>query len=222
MTDEFANLIDRSNQFFAELKQNNRKDWYEPRKTFYISEIKKPAELLADLLAEDLHRLTGKAHRPKLFRIYRDVRFSKDKTPYNAHLHLMWRQAADENPVWFFGSSPDYLILGMGMMGLQGAALTRFREFIDRRGAELQSAISTAADTAGASISDWGPAPLKRVPSPYGADHPQADFLKRKALAVSAPLPDGWASAGLVTSIQSVMQSLRPIWLLFDREFGQG
>ena len=218
MSDGFTDLIGRSNQFFAGLQDNNRKDWYEPRKEHYVSEIKNPAALLAELLAEDLHRLTGQAHKPKLFRIYRDVRFSLDKTPYNAHLHLMWRQPANNTPVWFFGSSPEYLILGMGMMGLKGAALTRFRDFIDDHGTELQSALATAATTAGASISDWGPAPLKRVPKPYASDHPQADLLKRKSLTISASLPENWADTGLVAAIQSTMSGLLPLWTLFDRE----
>ncbi len=92
MSDGFSELIDESNRFFLELKANNTREWFQDRKDFYTAEIKKPAELLADLLAEDLNRLTGVPHKPKLFRIHRDVRFSKDKTPYNAHLHFQWNR----------------------------------------------------------------------------------------------------------------------------------
>jgi uncharacterized protein (DUF2461 family) len=53
---------------------------------------------MSDLFAEDLARLTGKPHVPKVFRIHRDVRFSKDKTPYNTHLHLMWSRPGDAVP----------------------------------------------------------------------------------------------------------------------------
>jgi hypothetical protein len=63
---------------------------------FYRDEIKKPAELMADLFAEDLARHTGKCRMvSKVFRIHRDVRFSKDKTPYNTHLHLLWSRPGD-------------------------------------------------------------------------------------------------------------------------------
>lgn len=218
MPDGFVELIDKSNEFFADLAQNNTRDWYEPRKAFYVAEIKKPAELLGEILAEDISRLTGKPHSPKLFRIHRDVRFSKDKTPYNAHLHLMWGQGAAASPAWFFGASPDYLIVGVGLMGLQGDALNRYRAFVDAQGDKLAAAIKTAATSVGASLSDWGPEPLKRVPKPYAPDHAHGDLLKRKALALSAPLPEGWREAGLVRTIQTTVKALLPIWSLIDDE----
>jgi len=216
MADGFTELIDKSNEFFAELANNNRKDWYEPRKAFYTAEIKKPAELLGEILAEDISRRTGKPHKPKLFRIHRDVRFSKDKTPYNAHLHLMWAQGAEGSPAWFFGASPDYLIVGMGLMALRGETLGKYRAFVDSYGNDLAAAIDTAAITAGASISDWGPEPLKRVPKPYAPDHAHGDLLKRKALALSAPLAEGWRAAGLVPAIQTTLKALLPVWTLID------
>jgi uncharacterized protein (TIGR02453 family) len=219
MPDGFVELIDTSNAFFADLAQNNTRSWFEPRKAQYIAEIRKPAELLGEILAEDIAHLTGKPHDPKLFRIYRDVRFSKDKTPYNAHLHLMWSRGAATAPVWFFGSAPDYLTVGMGLVGLQGPALARFRTFIDSRGDALKAAMDGAAQSAGAAISDWGPAPLKNVPKPYDPDHPHADLLKRKALAISAPLAAGWRETGVVPAVQSTLKALFPVWRLIDAEF---
>lgn len=217
MTKSFNDLIDRSNAFFAELAKNNRKDWFEPRKAEYVADIRKPAELLADILAEDLGRMTGATCAPKVFRIYRDVRFSKDKTPYNPHLHLMWRQTGREDaPVWFFGSSPGYLIVGTGLAALPGPALTRYRSMIDRDGAEIAAAIDAARQSVGAELSDWGPPPLKRVPKPYAPDHPQGDLLRRKSLTVSAPLPADWRAAGLVKAIHKTAEGLLPLWRLLD------
>jgi hypothetical protein len=83
-------------EFFERLKADNTKAFYESHKVFYRDEIKKPAELMGDLFAEDLARLTGKPHVSKVFRIHRDVRFSKDKTPYNTHLHLLWSRPATQ------------------------------------------------------------------------------------------------------------------------------
>jgi len=220
MPDGFSELIDTSNAFFTELAAHNSRDWYEPRKADYVANIKKPAELLADLLAEDISRLTGKAHKSKLFRIHRDVRFSKDKTPYNAHLHLMWSQPEEARPAWFLGSAPDYLLLGVGLMGLNGESLTRYREFIDRQGHEMASEIAKAQTVIGASISDWGPAPLKRVPKPFAPDHPQAELLKRKALALTAPFPVAWRSDGLFSSSHMLIKALLPLWTLLNRVSG--
>lgn len=212
MADGFEAMVDTAVAFFAELETNNSKDWFDPRKAQYTSEIKKPAELFGDLIAEDLSRVMGRSHAPKLFRIYRDIRFSKDKSPLNAHLHLMWSNPnrAELEPVWFFGLSPSYFILGGGVMGLKGPSLARFRAHIDRDGDALRDALSAGAEQ-GVAISDWGPEPLKRVPKPFAPDHPHAELLKRKALAVNVPIASSWREKGLIRAVNDSILVLRPI-----------
>ncbi len=220
MSDGFAEMIDAANGFFVKLRADNTKAFFEAHKSVYTDQIKKPAELFGDLFAEDLARLTGKPHGPKLFRIYRDVRFSKDKTPYNAHLHMLWRQAAQTpTPAWFFGASPDYTTFLTGIPALKGEDLTRFRALIDRDGDALTDAIDAARDTLGAEISTWGAEPLKRVPKPYDPDHPHADLLRRKGLTIGAPLPDGWQARGLLPTLNAMAPKLLPIWRLLDSAF---
>ena len=216
MADGFEHMIDAAQSFFGELAQNNTKAWFEPKKALYNDDIRKPATFFADLMSEDLARLTGKAHAPKVFRIYRDVRFSKDKTPLNTHLHIMW-SPADQDPLaptWFWGFSPTYFMMGMGVMGLQGEGLTRYRALVDAWGASVQEGIDAVA-AEGGQISDWGPAPLKRVPKPYAPDHPHADLLKRKALAVSVPMSEGWRETGLVKASMMRAQAMMPLWQVF-------
>ncbi|GAB5448960.1 DUF2461 domain-containing protein [Gymnodinialimonas sp.] len=214
MSDGFDTLITRANAFFAQLAANNTRDYYEANKATYNSDIKKPAELLADLLAEDIAKHTGKAHKPKVFRIHRDVRFSKDKTPYNTHLHLMWSRPG-LGPAWFFGASPEYLILGMGIMGLEKDSLTTYRQMVDRHGDDLSDAIAAS----NAQISDWGPDPLKRVPKPYNQDHPHGALLKRKALALSTDLPTGWENDGLLKTLNKMIPAILPVWKILDETF---
>ncbi|MEM6738834.1 MAG: DUF2461 domain-containing protein [Pseudomonadota bacterium] len=222
MADGFDGLIDDALAFFAELKENNTKEWFEPRKDHYTDKIRKPAEFLAGLVVEDLSRICGRSFKPKVFRIYRDVRFSKDKTPYNAHLHLSWFPPEGEAaPGWFFGAAPDYLFVGMGIPGMQGAALTRFRAAIDREGEALSEALEGAEQAVGATISDWGPAPLKRVPKPYDPDHPHGDLLKRKAFTIGADLPKGWRKDGLVKAIRGQADGLLPVWRWLDGAMAQ-
>ena len=213
MADGFEAMVDAAVPFFAELRDNNTKDWFAPRKTGYQDEIAKPAALFADLLAEDMTRITGDTLKAKVFRIYRDVRFSKDKTPLNAHLHLMWSDPGGDPlvPTWFFGLSPDYFLLGTGLMGLQKEALAQFRSHVDGQGAALQKAIDVARKAIRAEISDWGPAPLARVPKPFAPDHPQADFLRRKALAVHAPIPSDWRAVGLHKATLNLARDLVPV-----------
>lgn len=220
MSDGFAEMIARANGFFAELAANNSKDFFEPRKEFYRDEIRKPAELLGDLMAEDIARHTGQPHGPKVFRIHRDVRFSKDKTPYNAHLNILWaRPGEGVTPAWFFGSAPDYIILGMGVMGLDGDALAAYRNLVDRQGDILTDAMALAEAKTGARLSDWGPDPLKRVPKPFDADHPHADLLRRKSFALSADLPEDWAQQGLLSTLNAMIPAFLPTWRLLEKTF---
>ena len=220
MADGFEQMVDAAVPFFTELAANNSKAWFEPHKDRYTADIKKPAEFMAGLLAEDLARVTGKAHTPKVFRIYRDVRFSKDKTPFNLRLHVMWSSADKDalGPAWFCGLSPTYFRVSMGVMGLQGESLTRYRAFVDAWGDGLSDAVDDVL-AKGGQLSDWGPEPLKRVPKPYDPDHVHAEFLKRKSLAVSIPMPEDWRAQGLLKAINSRVKDLLPVWEMFNRHF---
>ncbi len=219
MSDDFTALIDRANAFFTDLGANNTREWFTEHKQRYQDDVRKPAELLCDLLAEDLSRDLDQKLAPKLFRIHRDVRFSKDKTPYKEHLHMMWRPVGD-GPVWFFGAAPDYLIVGCGKMQMDKPMLDRFRAAVDRDGAALQAALDKIATIPGAKVGDAGAAPLKRAPKPFAADHPQADLLKRKALTVSVPLEVDWRDRGLIAAIRSGIGTLRPVGDWMTEQFG--
>lgn len=220
MSDGFAEMIDTAIGFFGRLKADNTRDFFETHKSFYEDRIRKPAELMAELFTEDLTHMTGRGHTPKVFRIHRDLRFSEDKTPYNTHLHILWsRPVEGVRPSWFFGASPAYLTFGMGMMGLEKAALTRYRQMIHEDGDALAEAIAAARTKASVDLSDWGPEPLKRVPQPYDAGHPHAGLLRRKAFAVQAPLPQDWQKVGLLPSLNWLVPDILPIWRILDRHF---
>ena len=75
-------------QFLQDLKNNNTRDWFTQNKSTYEQVIKQPAQAYCELMCAELTSLTSMPHQSKIFRVHRDVRFSKDKTPYNAHLHI--------------------------------------------------------------------------------------------------------------------------------------
>ena len=66
-------------RFLAELKANNSREWFEENRQHYETCLKLPAEAFAAALCYELEELTGAAHKSKIFRIHRDVRFSEDK-----------------------------------------------------------------------------------------------------------------------------------------------
>ncbi len=214
MADGFEAMVEAGQAFFADLARNNRKDWFEPRKDHHRDAIRKPGEFFAELLAEDLSRLTGRPHTGKVFRIHRDVRFSKDKSPYKPYQHTLWSQAGADGltPAWFFSLEPDGLHAGMGVVGLQGETLKRYRAFVDRRGEALEAALGAAE---GWALADFG-APLKRVPKPYDPEHPQGELLKRKSFVVMADLPGDWRETGLLKAYLATVQRAMPVWRVFD------
>lgn len=215
MSDGFADMITGANGFFAELAQNNAKEWFEPRKERYAATIRKPAELLGEVVGVDLARLLGRSVAAKVYRIHRDVRFSKNKTPYNAHLHVQWT-AGEGAPAWFFASSPTYLSFSTGVPDLESEALDRYRRLVDAKGDALAAAIGEASRTAGATLATWGAEPLKRVPKPFGEDHPHADLLRRKGLTLSVPLDGAWDEGGVAPTLARLSHVLLPTWRLLD------
>ncbi|MEM8824499.1 MAG: DUF2461 domain-containing protein [Pseudomonadota bacterium] len=210
MSDGFTEFLDRAQKFYGQLAKNNSKDWFEPRKAQWKTDIEAPAKLLNEIMAEELARMTGTPHKPKVFRIHRDVRFSKDKSPYKTMLAMLWTPADpdDPGPHIYFGVEPTRTFVGCGHPGFDKEGLTRYRAMVDTWGDRLVEVI----EETGASLSDFGPEPLKRVPKPYDQDHPHADLLKRKALTLGTTLPDGWRDTGdgLVAALTETIERLLP------------
>ena len=79
-------------KFLRALKKNNTRDWFHENKAWYEAAWKTPANAFIEAMCFRLQAETDTEHSAKLFRIHRDIRFSKDKTPYNSHLHILFRR----------------------------------------------------------------------------------------------------------------------------------
>jgi sugar phosphate isomerase/epimerase len=136
--------------FLGRLRVNNDRQWFEAHRTDYDAHVKRPGEAFASALAGQLEAATGEPHDCRIFRIHRDVRFSKDKTPYNAHLHISFSPdggCKEGGPAWMFGLDPDGLTLaavctghiygedGLGLVGpdesLCRQAMARMQAIVD-------------------------------------------------------------------------------------------
>ncbi|MCE8521244.1 TIGR02453 family protein [Ruegeria pomeroyi] len=199
MPDPFDRLIPEARAFLAELAANNSRDWFTARKARYDAELKRPAELLLDQVATRL----GPGTATKLFRTQRDVRFSKDKTPYNTHLHLLW--TTPEGAQWFFGVSPDYVTAGGGRMGFDTATLARYRASLPERGEVLRAALAALTDQ-GLRLSE---PELKRPAAPIAPGDALADLALRKSLTAWIDLPP--EGSDLLGRIVVAFDRLRPM-----------
>ncbi len=199
--------------FLSDLKANNTRDWFAANKKTYEAEIKTPAHEFGEAMCEALSDLTDISHSTKVFRIHRDIRFSKDKTPYNAHLHMSFiPEAGVENPpMWFFGLSPERLSLGCGVFQYDKTELVAFRgAMAGERGAEL---IRLTQELRSASVRIDEPE-LKRVPPGFDKDHPHSEALCRKGFSGWLDIDDPAfvTQVSLVDKTVSQMRRLLPIF----------
>jgi len=189
----FEGFADRDVRFFRTLAKNNRREWFQTHKPEYEDGWLRPMQAL---LVELRDRIDGffPCHPlgdPKVFRIFRDVRFSKDKSPYKTHIGgYVAVEGAQAGPsataarYVHIGAEETFVASGQYMM--DGPQLARFRAAVldDRRGAAV-AAILRRLERAGFEVGSHDA--LRRVPRGFDPDHPRAELLKRKGLIVSFP-----------------------------------
>ena len=206
MSMDFDKLVPRARAFLGELEQNNTRGWFNDHKAQYEDTLKTPALALLDKIAASLEKQTGVVPATKLFRPQRDVRFSKDKTPYHTHLHMLWTTG---RVGWFLGISTGYVTAGAGAMGFDKDGLQRWRAAVDGPGGDRIAACVTALSASGARISD---PELKRVPAPFDKDHPHAGLLRRKSLTAWHDLTEAdIKKGGLIAGIETAFSELQPL-----------
>ncbi|WP_127110754.1 DUF2461 domain-containing protein [Pararhodobacter zhoushanensis] len=166
--------------FLTDLRANNSRDWFIAHRGRYDAHVAGPVRAFCDALSAELERRAGGPVTAKFYRLNRDLRFAKDKTPYNTHVHLSFT-APDVPFAWMVGLEPGQLTLGFGAFAFPPALLSRWRAAVDGpAGSELAERLD-AMRAKGLRIS----APeLKRTPAPFDADHPNAQLLRHKSLAV--------------------------------------
>jgi uncharacterized protein (TIGR02453 family) len=182
--------------FLEGLAQNNNREWFEAHKDDYRSYLLEPAQDFVVALGERLKLLspeiaydTRTNGSGSIMRIYRDLRFSKDKTPYNTNLRVVFWQGAGkktENPGFFFGMDAQGAALYGGMHGFPKPVLSVYQEAVadDALGAELEAAL---APLRSAGVYEIGGERYKRVPRGYHTDHARADLLRYKGLYARSP-----------------------------------
>jgi uncharacterized protein (TIGR02453 family) len=180
-------------QFLVDLAANNDRAWFQPRKAEYERLLKEPLEAMVAALGERLEARgiplrADPARAP--FRIYRDVRFSKDKSPYktNVGIHFRHERAKDAYaPGWYLHIGPDEVFAGGGIWHPDTAGATRIREAIVANPKGWTRATRTGAF---AKRFELGGDSLKRVPSWADPEHALADDLKRKDFFGGAKLSE--------------------------------
>jgi len=183
--------------FLSELEQNNEKAWWEANKQRYIDVIREPAKEFIEDFEPLLHELSPhfvadtRTNGGSLMRPYRDVRFSKDKTPYKTNVGIQFRHEAGKDvhaPGFYIHLQLGENFAGVGMWHPETAVARQVRQHIYDKPDEWKKA--TRAD---AFLDDWDLEPdedemLKRVPKEFDPEFEYADELRMKSFIAGGHL----------------------------------
>ena len=218
-------------QFLVDLSENNDRAWYQPRKGEYEQLLKEPLEALISMLAERFaaRGIPLRADPSKSpFRIYRDVRFSKDKSPYKTNLGASFPWVGEaptgaDNDAGarshtgnvhsgggYFHLSPGEIYVGGGIWHPEKPWLDAFR----RRVVDDPGRVRKLVEEPGfkATFGSLGGDSLVRVPTGFPPDHPDVELLKLKDVTFGRRLSDKEAmSPGLPDLIADTFEAAMPV-----------
>ena len=198
----FTGFTPEAVQFLVDLTEHNDRAWFLPRKADYERLLKRPLEALCAALderfrGEGVPLVADPASSP--FRIYRDVRFSKDKSPYKTNVGASFayaERAGDGSPIvtgtrrggGYFHFSPGEIFVGGGMWHPDPAPLASWRQLVLDDPARVHAAVDNPAFVAkfGGVNGDRS----KRAPAGVSADHPEIALLTLKDVTFGRRLDD--------------------------------
>lgn len=183
-------------RFLGDLKKNNDREWFADNRDRYEEHLKDPALRIISAFAPELKKISPHfmATPRSLFRIHRDVRFSKDKSPYKTHVGLHFRhdQSKDAHaPGFYLHVEPGAAFVGVGIWHPHGTALRAIREHIVEEPGAWKRASRAKAFTNTFELSGDR---LKRPPKDFDPEHPLIEDLKWKDYIGVAELPDSYVT----------------------------
>ena len=194
--------------FFKELKLNNNREWFLKNKsTFkeYEIQVKNFGEELKNRLNE-----FDSIDRFKLFRIYRDVRFSKDKTPFKTHFGLTWHRTKPQfRGGYYLHISPGKNFLACGFWDPNPNDLKRIRQEFEYGAKEFRDIINSEEFS-----SVWGNiegSELKTAPRNFDKNHPDIDLIRKKQYIFSINYSDKEVSElGFINKLEYALKRVKP------------
>ena len=216
-----AHFTEAAIKFLRGLKRNNDRDWFEPRKGVYEAELKAPMLAVIEAVNEALSGFAPEFVRPapkSMMRIYRDIRFSKNKQPYKSNVAAWWaRQGLEKTSGagFYFHLSVDELHIAAGAYMPEKDQLLAIRRMLLERHEELRRTMSKK--TLQGKLTEFDGLKMARGPKGFPAGHPAMDLILQRQWGVSAALPAQVAlGPGLVKQIVSRFKLAAPMVRLLN------
>jgi uncharacterized protein (TIGR02453 family) len=202
--------------FFRGLARNNHREWFLPRKPVFEEKVKEPMRQLVEALDVEMRRFAPRHVTDAdkaIYRIYRDVRFSKNKKPYKEHLAAYFpRQGMGKDGAagYYLAISHKELAVGGGVHMPTPEMLRTLRNYIAERPVEFRRLIGSK--TLRTLFGEMHGDQLARVPKGFAADHPAVDLLRYKQYLFYVELrPDLVTSPKLFDEVRKRFQALTPL-----------
>ena len=180
-------------EFLRQLRQNNNRPWFQANKHRYEEHVKRPLQRFIEDFGPALESISPhfvadpRGNGGSMFRIYRDVRFSRDKSPYKTQAAAQFRHEFGRSahaPGFYLHLAPDEVFAGIGLWGPDTATLAKIRAAIVADPGRWRRVVSEPGFAAAFSR---GGRSLKRPPRGFPKDHPLLDDLKLKDHIASLP-----------------------------------
>lgn len=195
-------------RFLKQLKANNNRDWFKANKEIY-TEANENAKAFLEAVETTLNKF-DQIEKKKLFRIYRDVRFSKDKTPYNVAFRMsLAREGANRRGGYFIRIGPSGTMVGGGFYSPESSDLKLIRSHIAADDKPLRKIIKSKSfqNHFGALQGEQ----VKTAPKGYNKEHPSIDLLRYKSFYVFREFKDSEVTqASFIKEVGKTYKAIQP------------
>jgi uncharacterized protein (TIGR02453 family) len=199
--------------FFSSLQRNNRREWFQPRKAIFDDTLKQPMRELVSAVNSAMKKFAPDYvtdPEKAIYRIYRDTRFSKDKTPYKDHIAASFSRRGEKcGAGYYFAISHKEVAIGGGIYMPEPETLFAIRQHLAERHEEFRKI--AAAPVVRRLYGGVQGEELTRVPKGYASDHPAADLLRLKQYLLYVELPPDLATTPAVyTEVVKHFRAIAP------------
>ncbi len=205
--------------FFHELKANNNREWFNDNKPRFRASVQEPLASFVEAMAPRLKKVSKhfvadpRLNGGSVFRIYKDVRFSKDKTPYKTHGGVQFRHALGKSahaPGFYVHIDPGEIFYGGGIWTPPAPQLLKIREAIAGKGTAWKKAVNGAAFKK--RFGDLRGQALKRPPRGFDTEHALIEDIKRKSFfAMAQSKPAQTKKVAFCDDVEAAMKDAKPL-----------
>jgi len=182
-------------KFLRGLARNNDREWFEARRTIYERAVKAPMHALIEEISASMIEFAPDHVRPPhkvAMRIYRDIRFSKNKQPYKTHLSAWWSRRGMEKTSgggFYLQISPQQVMIAAGVYMPEREQLLALRRWMSAHHESYRATIKALVKSRSAGFEISESHSLTRMPKGFASDDPADELVRAKSWGVSASLP---------------------------------